>query len=685
MSFKRWVFSTPYKEEAVQLSQDTGINAFLLFLLTMRGFHTAEDIAEFMLGGPLSDDPFAFADMDLAVARIQKALDTGEMIAIFGDYDADGVTATTLLYSYLRDRGARVTYLVPKREGTGYGMHPEVVDALAERGATLIITVDNGIAAVEETAYAAEKGIDVVITDHHQPQDTLPAAVAVVDPHRPDCGSSFKDYAGVGVAFKLVCALEGDDDSVLERYADLVAVGTLADVMPLRGENRLLVREGLRRLNEQDRPGFEKLAEAAGLAGKALTATNAVFTIAPRINAAGRMGAADKAVRLLLEEDPGRALELAEEIQAMNGQRQSVEADILLQADALLAEHPAWRRDRVLVLCGHRWHNGVVGIIAARLTDRYGKPCIVFSEDDGIAKGSGRSVKGFSLFEAISACAELTESFGGHELAAGVKINAQRLDEFRETINRYAASRYPVMPVPELQIDCKLAPSQVDTEKLGLLSALEPTGTGNPVPLFGLFHMRLDNILPVGGGKHLRLSVSRDNVRLAVMKFKSTPQNFSIPCGSMVDIVVTMERNEFRGVVSPSLIVQDIRPSSIDQEALLAGLSGFERVMRRELTPEEARTVVLPERDRLAGFYRLLRARPVWEGTFDQLCLLAGDGCGEPMTLLLMLEILQEAHLIIWTDRGIVYTIETPKAAGKADLSQTPTMRYLQKAKEDAL
>lgn len=684
MSFKRWVFSTPNKNEAAQLSEDSGVNAFLIYLLTMRGFHTPEDISEFLLGGALSDDPFAFADMDLAVDRIQRAIDSGETMAVFGDYDADGVTATTLLYSYLRDRGARVTWLVPEREETGYGMHREIVDDLAERGATLIITVDNGIAAVEETAYAASKGIDVVITDHHQPQETLPAAVAVVDPHRPDCGSLFKEYAGVGVAFKLVCALEGDDESVLERYADLVAVGTLADVMPLCDQNRLLVREGLRKLNEQARLGFEKLVLAAGLAGKSLTASNAVFTIAPRINAAGRMGEADKAVRLLLEEDPDKAQDMAESIQEMNVRRQAVEAEILLQADALLTEHPQWRRDRILVLGGHQWHNGVVGIIAARLTDRYGKPCIVFSEEDGQAKGSGRSVKGFSLFEAIRACADLVDSFGGHELAAGVKLAAERVDAFREAINRYAAARYPVMPVPELRIDCKLRPSQVDTEKLGLLSALEPTGTGNPVPLFGLFHMRLDNILPVGGGKHLRLSVSRDNVRLAVMKFKCTPQCFAIPCGTVVDIVVTMERNEYRGVVSPSLIAQDIRPSDVDQEKLLAGFNGFERIMRRELTPEEARDAVLPERDMLAALYRLLRGHPLWEGTFDQFCLFAQPCCDEPTTLLLMLEILQEAHLIIWTDRGMVYTIETPKAAGKADLSQTPTMRYLCQAKEEA-
>lgn len=675
MSYKRWIVSTADRDEAAQLAEDSGIHPFLIYLLTMRGIRTVEEVSEFLLGGEWTDDPMAFADMDKAVERIRRALDEQETIAVFGDYDADGVTATVLLYSYLLDQGARVSYLVPEREGGGYGMHKDTVDTLADRGVTLIITVDNGIAAVDEVAYAASKGIDVVVTDHHRPQETLPQAVAVVDPHRADCGSEWKEYAGVGVAFKLVCALEEDAEGPLAQYADLVAVGTLADVMPLWLENRMLVRAGLRKLNEDPRLGFAKLAEAAGMADKAFTASSAVFILAPRINAAGRMGSADKAVRLLLSEDVGEAAGLAAEIQKMNADRQATETAIMEQVDAQLAAHPAWLTQRVLVISGEDWHSGVIGIIAARITDRYGKPCILFSVKDGRAKGSGRSIKGFSLFDAIQSCESYVETFGGHELAAGVTVAAEGVEAFREAINRYAATRMERMPVPELHIDCKLRPSQVDVEKLGLLAALEPTGTGNPAPLFGLFNMRLDNIMPVGNGKHLRLSISREDVRLSAMKFQTTPQAFSIPCGTIVDLVVSMERNEYHGMVSPSLIVKDIRPASIDQEAMLEALHTFERIRRRELTPGDA--VAVPAREQLAAVYRYLRTHTPWEGPVEQLYLAVAEAIPSPCTMLIGLQVLEEAALIHWQDRGILYHIDTPKTEGKTDLNQTPTMQYL--------
>ncbi len=673
MSFKRWVLSTTDKDEAAQLAEDSCIHPFLIYLLTMRGIHTVEEVSEFLLGGEWSDDPMAFADMDKAVDRIHRALDAGESMAVYGDYDADGVTSTAMLYSYLRDKGARVSYLVPEREGTGYGMHKETVDELADRGVTLIITVDNGITAVEEVASAAQKGIDVVVTDHHRPQEELPDAIAVVDPHRVDCGSEWKEYAGVGVAFKLICALEEDVDFPLEEYADLVAIGTLADVMPLQQENRMLVRAGLHKLNTNPRLGLSKLAEVAGVGEKEMTASSAVYTLAPRINAAGRMGSADKAVRLLLSEDVGEAAALANEIQQMNIDRQATEATIMIQVEEMLSAHPDWLAERVLVISGDDWHCGVIGIIAARITERYGKPCILFSVQDGIAKGSGRSIKGFSLFDAIASCAEYTESFGGHELAAGVSVAADRVDEFRAAINRYAAG-LETTPVPELTIDCKLRPSQVDVEKLGLLAALEPTGAGNPAPLFGLYNMRLDNVMPVGNGKHLRLSISREDTRLSAMKFQSTTADFSIPCGTIVNLVVSMEKNEYHGVISPSLIVKDIRPASIDQESLLSDMAIFGSVQRRE---GDAADTAAPTREELGGVYRFLRAHPTWNGPVEQLYFLLQESVSSVLSMLLCLQVLHEAGLIIWQDRGILYHIETPKAEGKTDLMQTPTMQFI--------
>lgn len=682
MGFKRWVLTELDKEGAAQLAEDCGLHPFLALLLTTRGIADPSEADAFLVGGEPGDDPFGFADMDLAVARIQRALDMGERMAVFGDYDADGVTATALLYSYLRDQQADVLYRIPKREGEGegYGLHRETVDWFSEQGVRLIITVDNGISALEEIAYARSLGMDVVVTDHHQPQERLPEAAAVVDPHREDCGSEFKDYAGVGVAFKLVCALEGDAEAVLERYADLVAIGTLADVMPLTGENRVLVREGLRLMNEGGRPGLRALAEVAGMSGRTQTASTALFSLAPRLNAAGRMGAPDKAEQLLLSESEEDARLLAAEIQQMNVRRQEVEGAILEEALLWLRSHPDCRHQRVLVVEGRGWHPGVVGIIAARLLERFGKPCIVLSMEEGpdgalTARGSGRSVPGFSLFEAIAACAEELTTFGGHELAAGVGLPADHIDAFRRKINAYAAARYPVMPVPVLAIDFKLRPAQVDVEKLQLIAALEPVGNGNPAPVFQLSNMRLENITPVGGGKHLRLALSRDGAMISAMKFQTMPEEFPVPCGALLHLAVTLERNEFRGTVTPSVVVKDLRYADTEQEELLAAMAVYDQLMRGERPENPA--ACTPDRDQAAAVYRLLRARNGWRGTWEQLAHAAGAEMSYTQ-LRVTVEVLCEAGLAEAEDDGDRLCISLLPADGKVDLNDTPLMRRLQ-------
>jgi single-stranded-DNA-specific exonuclease len=673
------VLSEPDKEAAAQLAEESGLNPFLALLLTTRGITDTEGAEQFLLHGEPEDDPFAFAGMDEAVNRIQHALDTGERMAVYGDYDADGVTATALLYLYLCDKQANVLYRIPKREGEGYGLHKSIIDEFAEQGVQLLITVDNGISAVEEVAYAASLGIDVVITDHHRPQEQLPAAIAVVDPHRADCESGFKDYAGVGVAFKLLCALEGDTAALLEQYADLVALGTLADVMPLRGENRLLVREGLHRLNEKGRVGLRALAEAAGISGKTLTSSTVLFTLAPRINAAGRMGEPDRAARLLMTEDEEEARLLAEEIQSLNTQRQATETEILKEVLAILEAHPDMVHQRVLVLEGENWHPGVIGIIAARVLELYGKPCIILSvSDDGSAKGSGRSIRGFSLFDAISACGDLLHHFGGHELAAGLSLSAADIPAFRARINAYAAEQCPHMPVPELHMDFKLRPSQIDVEKLNLLMALEPFGTGNAAPVFRLSDMRLDNITPMGGGKHLRLSLSRDGTSISAMKFRTTVEEFSVPCGSVLHAAVTLERNEFRGTVSPSVVIRDIRYADTDQEELIRAYELYDAVMRGEEIPEKA--ACRPSRDQVADVYKRLRANRGWVGTGEQLYHAIASDRLSYVQMLTALEVLRQAGLIEVKDQSDCLRIKLIPVNGKTDLNETPLMRFLSDA-----
>ncbi len=676
MAFKRWVTEPLDKDSAAALAEACGLHPFLALMLSQRGVEDAAEAEAFLLGGELRDDPFGFQDMDAAVERIQRAIDSGERIAVFGDYDADGVTATALLYTYLREKNADVFYRVPKREGEdeGYGLRACTVDMLAAQGARLIVTVDNGISAVEAVAHAKELGIDVVVTDHHQPQEVLPDAVAVVDPHRADCGSLFKDYAGVGVAFKLVCALEGDEEAMLSAFADLVAIGTLADVMPLTGENRLLVREGLRVLNRGERVGLRALAEAAGVADKTVTSSVALFSLAPRINAAGRMGEPQKAAQLLLSQDVTEAAALAGEIQTLNARRQTVEAEILEEVTARLEREPALLRDRVLVVEGDNWYPGVVGIIAARLLERYGKPCLVLNADGGVTHGSGRSIEGFSLFDALTACNDMLENYGGHELAAGVTLKTEHVAEFRRRINRYAAAQYPVMPTPVLRLDFKLRPGQVDVEKLQLIAALEPFGSGNPSPVFQLSDMRLENITPVGNGRHLRLAFSRDGVMMSAMKFQTTPAEFPVPCGTKLHLAVTLERNEFRGVVTPSVIIKDIHFAETDQDVFLDESARVEALLRGEAVDHAVACV--PERAHVTALYRLLHAAGSWTGTVEQLWYAAGADM-RLSQLIVALKSLEEASLLKVNDAGDRITVIVLPAEGKADLNATPVMQFL--------
>lgn len=676
MSVKRWSVSQPDNELAARLAEECEIHPFLSLLLTTRGIGSLEEASDFLLGGDIGDDPYAFADMDAAVERVQRAIDRHEKIAVYGDYDADGVTSTALLYTYLTGKGADVRTYIPERDGEGYGLHAASVEALAREGVQLIVTVDNGIAALEEAELAARLGVDLVITDHHQPQDTLPRAVAVVDPHRADCGSEFKEYAGVGVAFKLVCALEGDPDAVLEEFGDLVAIGTLADVMPLREENRKLVRRGLQVLAERKRPGLARLAEAAGMGEKRLTASAAVFTLAPRLNAAGRMGSPETAARLLMAEDDGEAKALADDIQRLNTERQTVEAAILKELLERLRTQPEATASRILVLEGENWHQGVVGILAARLLELTGKPCLVLSVEGKTAKGSGRSLPGFSLFEALSACRDVLQAFGGHSLAAGVTLDAARIPELRERLNAAACQMAPTMPVPELKLDFRLRPSQIDVEKLELLNLLEPCGAGNPAPVFGLFQMRLDAIAPVGGGKHLRLTFSRDGTSITAMKFQTPPEAFPVPCGAVMNLAVTLEKNEYRGVVSPSIIIKDIRYASTKQEDLLEGLDAFGRILRREFPLEDA-PLAVPSRDSLSRLYRFFRAARRWQGTLEQLYPLIDDPEKSHLRLLVGLQVFRETGLLAVDGEGERLCVGLLPAVGKADLNAAPVLRYL--------
>lgn len=679
MILRKWEVRPLDKERAAAFAQTYGVPFFLAMLMNIRGLDDAAHLREFLGEGEPLSDPFLLKDMDKAAARITRAVDNMEKIAVYGDYDADGVTSTAMLYSYLETRGADVIFYIPQREGEGYGMNIGAVEYLKEQGVSLIVTVDNGISSVQEVARANELGIDVVVTDHHRPQEILPDAVAVVDAYRPDDTSPYKHFSGVGIAFKLLMALEdgaGDVEDLLEAYSDLAAIGTIGDIVPLTGENRTLIRAGLERLSQSDRPGVQALLENAGIAGKALTSTNVAFTLVPRINATGRMGAPERAVRLLISGYEEEAEVLSEEICADNEERRRVEAEI---AEAAFADIEAkgYMKDRVVVVDGENWHHGVIGIVASRVTERCGKPCMIISRGETEAKGSGRSIEGFSLFEAICACGDLLIKFGGHPMAAGITLKSENIEAFRKRINQYAAEHFPQMPTQTVTLDCKLNPAALSVSMAQSLTQLEPFGNGNPQPVFGLFNMELSNVTPVGGGGHLRLTLEKNGAVITAMRFNTKPEELPYHIGDKIDLAVQLEAREFRGQPSLTVIVRDMKFAAFNTEKNIASLASFEKWQRGEVLSAEDKNRLYPDRACLAAIYRALRT--VNGKETDQVRFVSQFG--KDMTLGLF-----KTALLVFEERGLVhseitddtFTATLIETSGKTDITRSPVLLALQ-------
>lgn len=679
MILRKWEVRPLDKERAAAFAQTYGVPFFLAMLMNIRGLDDAAHLREFLGEGEPLSDPFLLKDMDKAAARITRAVDNMEKIAVYGDYDADGVTSTAMLYSYLETRGADVIFYIPQREGEGYGMNIGAVEYLKEQGVSLIVTVDNGISSVQEVARANELGIDVVVTDHHRPQEILPDAVAVVDAYRPDDTSPYKHFSGVGIAFKLLMALEdgaGDVEDLLEAYSDLAAIGTIGDIVPLTGENRTLIRAGLERLSQSDRPGVQALLENAGIAGKALTSTNVAFTLVPRINATGRMGAPERAVRLLISGYEEEAEVLSEEICADNEERRRVEAEI---AEAAFADIEAkgYMKDRVVVVDGENWHHGVIGIVASRVTERCGKPCMIISRGETEAKGSGRSIEGFSLFEAICACGDLLIKFGGHPMAAGITLKPENIEAFRKRINQYAAEHFPQMPTQTVTLDCKLNPAALSVSMAQSLTQLEPFGNGNPQPVFGLFNMEISNVTPVGGGGHLRLTLEKNGAVITAMRFNTKPEELPYHIGDKIDLAVQLEAREFRGQPSLTVIVRDMKFAAFNTEKNIASLASFEKWQRGEVLSAEDKNRLYPDRACLAAIYRALRT--VNGKETDQIRFVSQFG--KDMTLGLF-----KTALLVFEERGLVhseiaddtFTATLIETSGKTDITRSPVLLALQ-------
>ncbi len=667
-----WNICSYDKNAAAALALKTGADDFAVLLLQSRGIKTAQAVNEFLCAaeGELSS-PFLLRDMEKAVVRIKQAIENGERILVYGDYDADGVTATALLTSYLESAGAFVSSRIPSRLTEGYGLSPETAREIASSGVKLVITVDNGIASVEEAEIFKENNVDFIVTDHHKVGAVLPDAVAVIDPHREDDTSPEENLAGVGVALKLAAALEdGDYSAVLEDMGDLAAIGTVADIVPLTGENRIIVARGLEVIKNSYRPGLVRLLEAAG--AREINGSCVAFSVAPRINAAGRMGSADTALRLLLSEDEDEAHQLTERLCSLNAQRQTVESGISEEIERYFEENPQLKKYPVLVAAGKDWHPGVIGIAASRLCDKYGRPAIVLSVgEDGIARGSGRSIDGFSLYDALDYCSELLLQFGGHTLAAGFSVKAENIDAFRQKINEYAATLEPFYPT--LNIDVRLNPAYVSTAILDSLSLLEPFGAENPPPVFGLFNMVISSIKPIGSDKHIRVTLSKDNVSIPAVYFGQTADAFPYVPGDTVDAAVRIEKNEFRGETKASVQIKDIRPAGEDDRALFYSLSEYVRFSAGLRVSDKARALICPDRGLLGSVYRYIKDKKVRSFSPEMLCFRIGCPYERAGAVSVCLDALCEVG-VLKNDGGVYLPAEI---SGKADLAGSEILKRL--------
>ena len=626
-------------------------------------------------------DPYAMTDMDKGVDRIRKAAEGGEIVAVFGDYDVDGITATCLLTDFLRSQGIACLSYIPGRLEEGYGLNPIAIHQLHSQGVSLIITVDCGITAIEEAQLCKQLGIDLVITDHHECKEHLPEAVAIIDPHRPDSGYPHKNLSGVGVAFKLAAALCGDQAAVLEEYCDMVCLGTVADVMPLQGENRVFVAQGLESLRCTKRPGIAALMEECGCDSRSLNATSLGFMLAPRINAAGRMGQIDLAIELFLTHDPEQGKLLAQALCELNRQRQLVESEIYGQAIAML---PA-ATPEAIVLADDRWHQGVVGIVASRIAEEYACPTFLICLDGDHGKASSRSYGGFNLFAALTTLSPLLESYGGHELAAGFTIHRNNIDSFREEICRLAALESTQdLPRTVLDVDCAIPPELLTLSGIQSLDIMEPCGNGCPKPILMMENMVVDRLRPVGGGKHLRLRLRRGSYGFNAIFFSATAESASIAQGDLVDVAFLPQINEFREELSVQMNVQDIRPSC--KAVCSPELSGYIALRQGDIDPEQMKAL-LPDRATLGTVWRYLAAIP--GGSVQEvpmcLCRKIVRWSGAPLSLgkmLTCLDIFSDVGLLTAHRHHNTITIHLTQCAAKADLTQSPTMQLLMQMKE---
>lgn len=629
MKDKKWIVTNYDNEQVARLSEALALSPLCTKLLIRRGYTDVVRAKNFLSKDPTGfHSPFLMKDMEKATKIVENSIQNGDKTLIWGDYDVDGVTSSTILYKYFKSLGFDVDYYIPRRLDEGYGLNKEAIEEFAKRGGKLLITVDCGITADEEILFAKEFGIKVIVTDHHECRETIPRADAVVNPKRHDCNYPFKELAGVGVAFKFICACEmvlknlshhKALELTLKNYADFTSIGTIADVMPIADENRLIVNRGLIDISNTSNVGLAALIDDAGIYSKSykkkkISSTTIGFVLAPKINAAGRMGTSRSAVDLFLTESREKAAELAGELSRINKDRQALENIILNQAVEKIEKEFDFDNDKVIILSDNDWHHGVIGIVASRITEKYNLPAILVSfknegheMEENLGKGSGRSIKGFNIVEALNKCSDILLKFGGHELAAGLSVDIKNFEEFKRRMNSYANEAFlDIDGAKSIEVDCKVSSDEITVDTANEISQLEPFGLSNAVPIFCSDNMIITSIMSIGENKHTKITLKKDGKYFVALFFGRPIDTLPYLEGDIVDVVFNIDINTFKNQQSVQMIIRDIRLSDDQLKRIEAGYTRYNQISIN--TSLSVKSHEIPTREDFKAIYTLLRA-----------------------------------------------------------------------------